>query len=54
MHKRTIALAAAALLFNGAATTQAAPQKQARAHRAATSGDRRAEDAAKTSEAKPA
>lgn len=47
MHKRTIALAAAALLFNGAAVTQAAPQKQPRPHRAAANSDRRADDAAK-------
>jgi hypothetical protein len=52
MHKRTIALAAAALLFNGAAIAQAAPQKRASTHRTATA-DKRGEDA-RTGEAKPA
>ncbi len=47
MHKRTIALAAAALLFNGGAIAQSAhPQKQSRA----ASNDRRTEDPAKTDE----
>jgi hypothetical protein len=54
MHKRTIALAAAALLFNGGAVTQAALQKQPRPHRTAANSDRRTDDAARAESAKPA
>jgi hypothetical protein len=43
MHKRTIALAAAALLFNGAAIAQATQKQEPRPHRSANNG--RAEDA---------
>ena len=45
MHKRTIALAAAALLIGGATASQAGPQKQVRA---AARDDGRTEAAAKS------
>lgn len=50
MHKRTIALAAAALLIGGAAATQASPQKQPRSTRT----DGRTQASNKGGTAKPA